>query len=175
MTDFDDVLKLASLPSRTVWLCLDGATLEEIENLQRELEQTPKATSVADGRRRELTEALAAAQQRMGESTVAFRLRAMPVRGEGGWPAFMLTRPLRGEKEPDEAYEVRAFPWYAELVSRTCIDPVMSLDQVTELVDLLSGAGWNELAGTAMNLNARKVDVPNFDAASAPTRDSEPE
>jgi len=170
--NFDDVLKLASLPLRVLPLCLAGEILEEIGELERRLEATPAPTNLSDGTRREIAEAIRDAQERMlRESTVEFHLRAMPVRE---WTAFLVRRPDRGEKEDPDAYQARVFPWYAELVARTCTDPSMSVEQVGQLCDVLHGAAWNELAGACFGLNAEKVDIPNSEAASALTRNSEP-
>jgi hypothetical protein len=172
MTSFDDVLKLASLPTRVLPLCLAGEILEEIDELERALEAAPPPSNLGDSTRREIAEAITAAQERMmRESTVEFHLRAMPTRE---WTAFVVRRPDRGEKEDPDAYQARVFPWYAELVSRTVTDPAMSIEQVGQLCDVLHGGAWNELAGACFGLNADKVNIPNSAAASALTRDSEP-
>jgi hypothetical protein len=174
VANFDDVLKKASPPTRALPLCLAGEVLEEIDELEQRLERTPAPTSLGDSTRREIAEAILAAQERMHESTVVFHLRAMPVRGEGGWTAFMIRQPERAQNESRETYQARLFPWYAELVSRTVVDPAMSVQQVEELADHLHGGAWNQLAAACMELNGGKLDVPNSEAASAMTRDSEP-
>jgi hypothetical protein len=172
--NFDDVLKLASPPSRVLPLCLSGEVLEEIDRLEAELESTPPPSNVSDDGRRRIAEAIRDAQERMRSSVVDFHLRAMPVRGEQGWMAMMARQPDRKENEAGEAYQARIFPWYAEVVSRTVTDPVMTPEQVEELVDRLHGATWTQLATACMNLNGGKLDIPNSEAASALTRDSEP-
>jgi hypothetical protein len=174
MTSFDDVLKRASMPSRVLPLCLAGEILEEIDELERQLESAPAPSNLGDSAKREIAEAIVAAQERMRESTVEFHLRAMPVRGEDGWTAFAVRQPDRAENETRGAFLARIFPWHAELVSRTCTDPVMSVEQVGELCDVLHGGAWNALVSACLGLNGGKLDIPNSEAASALTRDSEP-
>lgn len=163
MTDFDQVKKLASLPTRVFPLCLAGEIVEEIADLERQLAQLPPATSLAGNGRRELAERIVAAQERMREATVDFRLRAQPARV---WQPFWSGMPERAETESEDAWQGRIFPFYAELVSRTVVDPAMTTAQVGELVDIISAGSWNRLGNACIAVNMGEVDVPNSDAAS---------
>ena len=169
--DFDDVRKLATVATRTVPLCLAGEVLDEVDALQAQLAATPKQRNLGDATRRELTELLAGAQERMREATVAFRLRAMHPKA---WTALLARQPTREDKEDLEVYQGRIYPWHAEVVAGTVVEPAMNVGQVDELVGLINGGTWMTLAGACMQLNGGKVDIPNFDAASAPTPDSGP-
>lgn len=167
--DFDEIKKLASLPTQIVPLCLAGELVAEITRLERQLERTPKPTSLGDSSRRVIAEQILAVQEQMRESTVEFHLQAM---GPRVWSRFWANQPTRKEPkgdqpgESDEEWEARAFPFYAELVARSCVDPPMSTEQVGELCDLLHTSAWNRLATACIRLNTDEVDVPNSVAAS---------
>lgn len=171
---FDDIAKLATRPSRVVSLCLAGELVEQIDDLERQLAQAGEATSVSEvSPKRAIAEAIVALQEQMREATVDFHLKALPARA---WSVLVADRPERiepKEGEPAEEWEPRIFAWQAELVSRTCVDPVMSVEQVGELVDLLHFRAWSQLYSQAYVLNMGEVDVPNSEAASELTRDSE--
>lgn len=170
--DFEAVKKLATRPVRTVPLYLDGETADEIEQLERRLEELPAPTSLGDSARQELAEQIVEAQNRMRESLVEFKLVAMPVRGPDSWTLFVARQPERAEKETDDAWQERIYPWYAEMVSRTVVEPAMSVEQVGELCDLLNNGSWMSLVNQCLDVNGRKLDVPNSEAASALTRNS---
>jgi hypothetical protein len=174
MVDFDDVVKRATRATRVVSLYLDGAAQGEIDEKSARLAALPPPTSLGDDRRRQLREDIDADRERIRDSRTDFRLAAMPVRGDNSWISLMSRTPIRREGESDQAWQVRYFPWLAELVAATVIDPVMDVDQVGELCDLLQPGAWQELAGTCLDVNAGKVDVSNFEPASAPTPDSAP-
>jgi hypothetical protein len=164
VTDFDEVKKRASLPTRTVSLCLAGELVEEIARLEQQLADAQPATSLGDvSPKRAIAEQIAAVQDEMRESTVDFHLRAM---GARAWARFWASMPTRAEKESDEAWEERAYPFYADLVSRSCTDPVMSVAQIDELVELIHGAAWNRLANQCITLNMGGIDIPNSAAVS---------
>lgn len=169
--DFDEVLKLATLPTRTVSLCLAAELVDEIAQLEAQFEQAKPPTNLGDvSPKRAIAEQIAELQERMRESTVDFRLKAMSARV---WTNFWASLPVRAENEPVAAWEERAFPFYAEMVARSCVDPVMNVEQVGELAELLHHRAWSALASACMALNMGEVDIPNSAAASELTGNSE--
>jgi len=162
--DFDEVKKLASLATRSVSLCLAGELVEEHAQLERQLAEAKPPTSLGEKPQKlVIAKRIVEVQDRMRESTVAFHLRALPTRP---WTLFLAKRPTRGEKESAESFEPREFAWQADMVSRTCTDPVMTVEQVGELVDILHHGAWVRLAAAAYVLNEGTLDVPNSEAAS---------
>lgn len=162
---FDDIKKLASRPTDTLPLCLAGELVEQHAQLERQLAAAKPAASVAEASpKRAIAERIVALEEEMREATVDFHLRAWPSRE---WSTFFAGQPQRGENESAEEWEPRWFAWQAEMVSRTCVDPEMDVEQVGELVDLLHFRAWTELATKAYVLNMGEVDVPNSEAASA--------
>lgn len=168
---FDDIKKLASRPTDVVSLCLAGELVEEHARLERALATAAPATSLGEASpKRAIAEQILTVQEQMAEATIDFHLRALPARQ---WNLFWIGRPERGEDEDAEDYEPRLFTWQAEMVSRTCVEPEMTVEQVGELVDLLHAYSWTVLATRVTVLNMGEVDVPNSAAASELTRDSE--
>ncbi len=164
MANFDDIKKRASLPTETVPLCLAGELVEQIGRLEQQLADAKPPASLGEASpRRVIAEQIVALQEQMKDATVDFHLRAM---GARKWAAFWSTFPQRSEGESGEDYNLRTFPFYADLVSRSCVDPELSAEQVDELVDLIHGSAWNRLANTCLTLNMGSVDVPNSVAAS---------
>jgi len=171
VSDFDEIKKRASLPTKILPLCLAGEVMEEIDDLERQLAEAKPSENLEErSPKLVIAEQIAEAQERMREATVDFHLRAM---GARTWSAFYAGQPERRDGESGTEWDERIYPWYAELVSRSCTDPVMSVEQVAELVDLINGRSWAELTNTCFLLNAGKVDIPNSDAASALIRSSE--
>lgn len=163
MTSFDDVRKKATLPTATVSLCLAGELMEELEDLQRRYAEAGAPENLGDDTKRRLREEIEAKRQEMLESTVDFKLKAMPARK---FAIFWAGMPTRAEGETDKAWDEKAYPFYAELVSRTVIEPAMTVEDVGELCDIVAMTTWNALANECIRLNNRRVDIPNFDAAS---------
>jgi hypothetical protein len=170
MTDFDQVRKLASRATDVISLCLAGDLVEQLADLNRQLEAAPAPTNLGDTTRRDLAERIVALQDQMRESTVDFRLRALPARQ---WDPLWAAVPDRIEGEAPEAYAERLFPYYTTIVSRTVVDPAMTPEQVADLVDDLSSGTWNRLARRCVRVNLGEVDVPNSEAASALIEDFE--
>lgn len=166
MTTFDDIVKQAQRPETSVALCLLGNLVAEYRELERKLQT---ASRVADslGERSEasvIAERMRDLETQMSDSTVTFRLQAMKARA---WSDFKDTRPVKLDDETEQQLNDRFFDWVCQLVSRCCVDPEMTPDQVAELVDHLSGAQWDELSNAAWRLNAQGVAVPFSVAASA--------
>lgn len=170
--NFDDVRKLATLPTDTVALCLAGELVGEIAELERQLADARPATSVGEASpRRVIAERIAELQEQMRESTVDFRLRAFP---SLEWSEFYAAMPALAEGESLAAWAARIRPYQAELLSRSCVEPEMTAEQATELGALVHATAWNRLIGACFDLNSHGVDIPNSDAASALIENSEP-
>jgi hypothetical protein len=171
MLDFDEVRKLATRPTSVVSLCLAGELVEQIDQLERQLAKAAPPTNIGEtSPRRAIAEQIVSLQDQMREATVEFHLRALPRRQ---WGVLFADQPQRKEGESAEDWEPRWFAWQAKVISRTCVEPAMDADQVEELVDVLHYKAWATLWTKAYLLNMGEVDIPNSEAASELTRDSE--
>lgn len=168
---YADIRGKASRPATVVPLCLDGAALGEIRALERQLANAPAQSSLADRNpATAIVEQIEAIRARAAESNVDFHLRA--IRGPD-WLPFWASRPVAGDGESAQEFEVRWFAFMCQMVSLTVVDPVMTADEVAELVDDLPVDSWGELSDQVWNLNTNKVGVPFSAAAFALSQSSD--
>ena len=173
MTKIAEIIARARLPETTVTLCLRGDLLAEWRVLERDLEEAPSvAPSLGEmSPRRAIAERMEAIRGEMTAAEIPVRLRALPARE---WSAYAARRPLaRTEDEPEDAWRSRWYVWTAGLISHCAIDPEMTVEDVDQLVDVLSGVQWDELSTAAWALNEQRVAIPFSAAASAQTRGPE--
>ncbi|GAB2951869.1 hypothetical protein GCM10027280_45320 [Micromonospora polyrhachis] len=182
-----DKIKRARLAERDVPLCLDGALVAEIEAADRELQrlsQQPSADSLdGGGELREVAERIEALRSAMADSTVEFRLRAIP---GNRWQAFLDQHPPRRDGDGnvvarDRALGVNIDEFFPALVRRCLVSPVLDDEDWTALfgsdeVDgALSDRQCDQLFDVAWAINRKEVDVPFSLAASRILRTSESE
>ena len=161
-------MAVVALPEDTVSLCLAANLLAEISDLQRQRVEAPPPSNLGErSPGAVLDERIAEVAERMKASTVDFKIRAL---GGREWVAFSATRPVPVKDEADDAWQARIFPWLAEMVSKTCVDPVMTPEQVGELVDRLPAQSWALLQNSCYSVNVGVVEAPNFVAVSPPTQ-----
>jgi hypothetical protein len=170
--DIEDWLAEASLPEDEVALCLRRDLTGRFRELERRL-RTANTTAVSLA---EPSEAKVIARQieelraEMAKHERVFHLRALR---SLEWAAFYASMPQRTKDESVEDFTTKRFyPKMAELVTRCCYDPVMTVDQLNRLVDRLAGSQWNELSGAVWDLNADREGVPFSAAAYAMTASS---
>jgi len=167
MPTFEEVMALASLPEETLPLCLAGNLVGELADLQRQRADAGPATSIGErSPAAVLDEQIGALAERMKAATVAFKLRAMDGKK---WDALYAVLPLQGKDESAEDYAPRKFAWVAEMVAQTCVDPVMTPEQVAKLVDRLHGLAWDRLSLKCWVLNQGEVEAPNLGNVSPET------
>lgn len=161
------LLAAAQLPEKIVDLCLRPDLVAQLEDVDRQFAaldepgQDARLTSGAD--RRRLGEQAQALREQMRGSTVVFRLRALPRRQ---WDALMKAHPPRPDVDVDTRLGYNADTFYDELIRVSTVEPSLTSEQWTTLLDTLTTAQWQALAATAQGLNLRKVDVPFSRAAS---------
>lgn len=169
MPTFEEVMALASLPEDTLPLCLAGKLVAEAVDLQRQFAEAPPASNLGERSPASIVaERLEDVAERMKAATVVFKLRAMDGKK---WDVLYAAKPIRGKDESEDDWQARIFPWTADLVAATCVDPVMTAEQVGELVDALHGVAWAKLQNRCWSLNAGDVEAPNFVNVSPSTLD----
>jgi hypothetical protein len=160
-------MALASLPEETLPLCLAGNLVGELADLQRQRAEAGPATSIGErSPGAVLDDQIGELAERMKAATVVFKLRAMDGKK---WDAHYAVMPTRAKDETDEDWLPRRFVWVAQMVALTCVDPVMTGEQVGELVDRLHGLAWDRLSNKCWVLNQGEVEAPNFASVSPQT------
>lgn len=169
MANFDDILKAAKLPEDSVPICLRGDLQRRHEELERDLEEArdtdDQGSSLADGgKARKVAEEIQRVEREMREHTHPFAFRALPSRE---YRELVQDHKPREGDQLDALYGVNMSTFPAVLIAACCIDPVMTLEQVEELLGLLTEGQMMDLFMCAANLNRGQVDVPKSAAASA--------
>jgi hypothetical protein len=169
VTNIDDVLAQAKLPEDTVPICLRADLAAEYKRLERDLKgASTEAVSLAEpAPAKSIAKRMEELHAQMRAAETPFNLRALPSQE---WAELYGRLPKRGKDEPEEEFRrTKSYPWFAELVARTVIDPAMTVDQVGQLVAVISGGQWNTLADACWTLNAEKEQIPFSVAAFALT------
>lgn len=197
MIDLADHLKVASLPEKTVPVCLQGDLLATLFEAQELLEQAvvratedqaarlglaqdaAEAEAILDraafaARFTAEREAVEAAQAAVKAAQLPFRLRALPPHR---WTSLMVEHPPRPGNEQDERTGVNQDTFSTALVRASLRDPQPTDEQWAELVGPPEGvlhiSQLEALIDAATALSRRKVNlVPFSPGAFAPTEPS---
>lgn len=174
--DIDALLAEASLPERTVSLCLRGDLQAQWEDLQRDLEvarKQPETDSLGDvPATRAIADAIGELEQRMAASTLTLRLRALPQYASKPevvtWGRLWKQHPVpeEGADERDRNLGINCASFFPALVKACTVAPVMSPERWDKLLGVLSDGQYSILTTTAWVLNRNDADVPFSFAAS---------
>ncbi|MFJ3201020.1 hypothetical protein [Streptomyces sp. NPDC086989] len=156
MPDISEILKKARRRQKSVFLCLAGDELAELERLEKELAGlgdawAPGSLAETDPRKK-LAEKVAAAREAVRASETEFRFEAL---GDRAWSDLIAAHP---PKEKGNAFDPETFA--PALIAACAIDPVMSVDQVKELFDVLNHAQRDVLWQGAFDVNTEATGIP---------------
>jgi hypothetical protein len=173
--DVQALLSQARRPERTVPLCLRGDLQAEVEDLERQLRQAELAVAdkLSDGAEAHtLAERIEAIREEMKDSTVVFRLRALPRKA---YSDLVSAHPADGDDEVDQAFGFGASTFFPALIQASAVEPELEPEQWDSLLDdTLTSRQFDELVDAVLALNRRPVDVPFSHAASRILQQSEP-
>ena len=162
MPDITEILKRARPRERSITLCLAGDEAAEVERLERQLAELSDTWQPESLGAKDPSEALAkrikAARERMRKSEAEFTFRAM---GDKAWSDLIAAHP--GGK--GQSFDPATFP--KALVAAACVDPVMTVEQTTELFEVLNQGQRDELWQAAFEVNTEATSVPFSVSASA--------
>lgn len=162
-----ELIKAAKLPERTVDICLRGDLATEVQSLEAELTAALDAEQ-NDGRlggkkSKQIAARIEEVRAEMAESTVSFRLRALPRRR---WRELMDEHPPKKGDKGDEAMGVALEPFLDAVTPASVVDPELDAAEWAELVDVLSSGEYDRITTAVWDLNRRQVDVPKSSRAS---------
>ncbi|OLT24420.1 hypothetical protein BJF79_13845 [Actinomadura sp. CNU-125] len=169
MADFEKLLAGAKLPETGVPICLRGDLAVEFERLETDLAEAREAEErddslAAGGQAREIAEQIEDLRQTMQDHTHTFRLRALPRKK---WRDLLEEHPPREDNAADTQFGVNNATFPTVLIAASCLDPVMTEQQVDQLFEVLTEGQMLELYGAALALNRGSVNVPKSGLASA--------
>ncbi|MGW7359473.1 hypothetical protein ACWGI0_23275 [Streptomyces sp. NPDC054802] len=162
MPDIKDVLKKVRPRELTVPVCLAGDLAAEVERLEAKLSSLSewRPDSIADQNPGiEIAEKIASARREMQESEVEFTFRAL---GAEAWSDLVAMHP---GKTDEEAWDVDTLQ--PALVAASCVDPVMTREQLDELFEGLNLGQRQQLLDAAWQVNGEATSVPFSLHASA--------
>lgn len=171
MTSIKDKLKAARRAERIVPICLRGDLAAEFDKVKRDLDQLPQedASLAAGGRRRELREQLEEIRAEMLESTVDFRIQAIP---RTRWTELAIQHPARPDVITDKSIGVNEDEFIPALLREGLVSPVLDDEDWEALDAALTRAQFLELGNAAWEVNQQRVSVPFLPPASPNQRSS---
>jgi hypothetical protein len=159
--NIDELLAQARLAEDEVQVCLRPDLLADYKSAVTAHEEADRAQK-ADGSL-EATEKLQAAavvddvRDRMLAASVTFRVRALPQRR---WSSLYAEHPPRDGDQDDQRVGFNRDTFYDVLVRECVVDPSLTGEQWTLLLDKLSAAQYASLKTKAWLVNNADVDVP---------------
>jgi len=163
MTTAKELLSTARLRESTLRLVTRGDLLADHDAAVAELERLTKPAVT-------LSDETAAAAERVRDlealieaSTVTLRFRAL---SRTAYQALLTEHP--GREGEEEVWNWQTF--IPALISACLIDPAMTVDEVIELLDLITEGQRDELFSAAYDVNQAVTRVPFSERASVVTR-----
>lgn len=156
MGSIEDILARATPRERTVMVCIRGDLAGEAERLQDELSRVSTdwepedLTAVHPGR--ELAVKLKDLREQIKAAEVPFKLRYI---GDKAYSDLMAAHP---SKEANEAFDSDTFP--KALIAASCVDPVMSEEQVSQLFEVINEGEIKRLFDAAWDVHNSSDMVP---------------
>lgn len=178
--DIKALIASAKLPERTVPVCLNADLSAELQELERQLELAEQRRRAGEGSlasgsdSRVLAAQVEAVREQMLDTTIVFRLRAMPRRR---FRKMQDDFPPRDGNPIDALAGVDTEAMTEPLVRACVIEPELDDEDWTALLDeetgRLSEGQWTVLANAAWAINARDANVPFSRTASRILQDPE--
>lgn len=159
----EDILAKARPREKTVMVCIRGDLAGEAERLQDELSRVSEdwePTDLGDVHpARAIAERLKAVHGQVREAEEPFKLRYI---GDKAYSDLMAAHP---SNDDNEAFDSEAFP--RALVAASCVEPVMSEEQVTQLFEVINEGEIKKLFDAAWDVHNSSDVIPFSLAASA--------
>jgi hypothetical protein len=165
MPSIEDILAQATPRERTVMVCIRGDLAGEAERLQDELARVSTdwepsdLTEVHPGR--ELAVKLKEVREQVKSAEVAFKLRYI---GDKAYSDLMAAHPA---EDDSQAFDSETFP--RALIAASCVDPVMTEEQVVQLFEKINEGEIKKLFDAAWDVHNSSEMVPFSLLASALT------
>ncbi|MFE2563026.1 hypothetical protein [Streptomyces mirabilis] len=156
MPDISELLAGASPREVTVQVCLAGDAGAELEAAEAELGQLREwqPTSLAETNPAfALQERVEAARQRVRETAVEFKFRAL---GHRAYSNLLAAHPA--PKDSKEPYDASTF--LPAVLAACCVEPSLTPAQVDRLLDVVNDGTARTLFATALAVNEEPSPIP---------------
>ncbi|MFD4912857.1 hypothetical protein ACFWNR_06495 [Streptomyces virginiae] len=156
MPDISEILKRAKRRQKSVFLCLAGDALAELDQLEKALAALGNAwqpdSLAAQDPRAELAKQVSAARDKVRASETEFRFEAL---GNKAWSDLHAEHP---SSVKGQAWDPETFP--PALIAACAVDPVMTVEQVRELFEVLNAGQCDQLFQGAYDANTEATGIP---------------
>ncbi len=163
MASIEDILAEATPRERTVKVCIRGDLAGRMEELQEQLAQTSTDWEPSDLSEvhpgRAIVEEMKALREQVKAAEVPFTLRYI---GDKAYSDLMAAHP---DKDDTQAFNSETFP--RALIAASCVDPVMSEEQATQLFEKINEGEIKKLFDAAWDVHNSSEMVPFSLLASA--------
>lgn len=150
----DDLLAQAVPPTRSVRLCLRGDLMGDLEESRRALAALGPSTSLAPGEDEAALKArIDALAAEVEAASVTFTLRGLKATE---WAALVAECPPRDAEPGDRVLGYNPLTLFDALVARCVVEPVMTQEQASRLMDSISAGQWDELCDAALTVTRRR-------------------
>jgi hypothetical protein len=171
-----NAIKAATLPTRSIPLCLNAELQAEYEESERQLDESIKKApdSLAGNGAGAIADRMNALREQMMADTWDFRVKAVPRRR---FTALMAEHPPT-EGNADEKSQGYSDTLFDALIRECTVEPKLDADDWAELLGddshdgKLSNAQFTLLSNAAWLVNRRDIDVPFSHAVSQHLRTS---
>lgn len=152
-------MQQAQRAEKTVDICLRGDLQAEWDALNDTRTQLKRSgpDSLGDGRVAEIENQMDAIADQMRESTIQLRFRALPRKD---WFGLLEKHPPREGNSQDRALGLNQDSFFDDLIPRSLVDPELDKDTLSELLDLISGADYQNITLAVFSINQHEVSVP---------------
>lgn len=161
MPNIEDILKRAKPREKSVWICVAGDLLSEVDRLERELREvgegwSPDSLASSDPREK-IAKRIKTVREAMKKAEVEFKFRAI---GDRAWSDLVAAHPPKkqGAGGQTMAWDPETFP--RALVSASAVDPVMTPEQLDALFELLNEGQRTEMFECAYAVNTEATSIP---------------
>jgi hypothetical protein len=162
-SSIEDILAKAKPREKVVMVCIRGDLAGEAERLQDELSRVSEDWEPADlgdvHPGRAIADQLKAVHKQVREAEEPFTLRYI---GDKAYSDLMAAHPAENDQE---AFNSETFP--RALVAASCVQPVMSEEQVIELFEVINEGEIKKLFDAAWDVHNSSDIIPFSLAASA--------
>ncbi|MGR3870987.1 hypothetical protein ACUXZZ_20635 [Streptomyces graminifolii] len=162
MPKIEDILKAATPRERTVRVCIRGDLAGEAERIAAELAKVSEDWEPSDLTEvhpaRELAAQLKAVREEAREAEAPFTLRYI---GDKAYSDLLAAHP----GNDNELFDSVTFP--RGLIAASCVDPVMTDEQVIELFEVINEGEIKKLFDAAWDVHNSSDLIPFSLAASA--------
>lgn len=163
MASIQDILAKAKPRERTVMVCIRGDLAGEADRLQEEIARVSsdwEPEDLADVHPgRELAAKLKEVREQIKDAEEQFKLRYI---GDRAYSDLMAAHP---SKDDSQAFDSETFP--RALIAASCVDPVMTEEQVAELFEVINEGEIKKLFDAAWDVHNSSEIVPFSLLASA--------